>query len=286
MPRSRTKACQTDTVFLSEQQVENIVRQSQLEAEKTMTSRLNEFKEIISKMQDEINYLKAADVKQTDDLESLNNLQQASEVSVEQLQVQVDNIEEEMVKKVDIMTFDNKENSLEMTMKIDELEQQTKLKNLRIFGLEEKEGEDSNQTIIDFAKKHLNIVIKETEIEARRMGRTDALNNKPRDILVKFDRQYQRNTMFKRKRALQQQNQQVYINEDLTTRRSHLFFQARKLRKQQKLFGAWTQAGNILVKLKPNSTPKAVNNLEEINLIINDNFDRDFDTESEPTSTV
>ena len=57
---------------------------------------------------------------------------------------------------------------------------------------------------------------------------------------------------------LHQTTNPVFVNEDLTQRRSQLFYEARRLKKQGRLFGAWSQQGNILVKVKEQSQPKAV----------------------------
>ncbi len=52
----------------------------------------------------------------------------------------------------------------------------------------------------------------------------------------------------------------IYVNEDLTLYRSQLFFEARKIRKKGQLFGAWTQGGNIMIKVNQDDIPRAVSN--------------------------
>ncbi len=299
MPRKgkATKACQTDTVFLSEDQVETIVskRLSQeierlkTELISTHSSRqytndkfeetLNQLNRRIANIQGEISLFKSSSEKLTNDVDSLNNLQQECEVSIEQLQEDVNSMEQKMEIKVDRQNVE---------LKLDELQQHTKLNNLRIFGLNEEEDEDVTNQVIDFAKKKMRLEIRPDEIEARRMGPIQPTNPKPRDILIRFDNQSLRNTMYRKKKLLRDQNQQVYINEDLTMKRSFLFYQARKLRKQQRLFGVWTQAGNILVKISPDSVPKEVNSIEEINSLIqnNDSTAADTTTNSEVSDTT
>ncbi len=309
MPRRRaTKACQTDYFFLSEQQVEIIVNQrvGQLEDElkktqanqhksnnqceseikEIMAPTLNGLKESMEELEEQINHLKTSSDKIENDLDSLNNLQQSTEVLVEQLDGRLDSIEEETEQKIKDLNnrLEDNDNQHEMTSKVDDVEQQSKLRNLRFFGMDEQEGEDPARKVIEFVQKHMNIQIKPSEIEANRIGPTDTMNTKPRDILVKFDSGFLRNAIYKRKVILREQNQQIFINEDLTVKRSHLFFEARKMRKQQKLFGVWTQAGNILVKVNSTSSPIAVSNIEEIKRIINVSPSTESDTDIETTS--
>ncbi len=51
-------------------------------------------------------------------------------------------------------------------------------------------------------------------------------------------------------------------------RRSKLFFEARKLRKREKIFGTWTQAGKIMVKVKDSDQPVAVISYHELTKLI------------------
>ncbi len=145
----------------------------------------------------------------------------------------------------------------------------------------EEEGEDVKRRVIDFAKESLEIEIGSNEIEARRMGAIQPGNPKPRDVLIRFDNQSLRNMMYQKKKRLREQNQEVFINEDLTMKRSFLFYQARKLRKRQLLFGVWTQAGNILIKISPDSIPLQVNTIDEIKALLSENNNGDSDLNSE-----
>ena len=66
---------------------------------------------------------------------------------------------------------------------------------------------------------------------------------------------------------------------------SFLFFQGRKLRKRQKLFAVWTQSGNILIRTSPESSPRAVNTINEIKAVINEDT-TGCDTNSEESETT
>ncbi len=244
MPRRKaTKSCQTDYVFMSEQQVENIVNQraekiedelKKLQANQTPSkpleqfdSKLQELRGFVQKLQEEVRQLRINSDKIETDLNSLNNLQQSTEILVEQLDGRADSIEEETEQKITSLNSRFETNNQEMGAKLDDVEQQSKLCNLRFFGLEEEEGEDPTRKVTDFVQRQLNIQIKPTEIQASRVGKPYPMNSKPRDILVRFDSEFLRNAIYKKKIILRESNQQVFINEDLTAIRSHLFFEAR-----------------------------------------------------------
>ncbi len=264
---------------LQEKESANTKKQSNSDIEQIMMPHLH-------KIQTETEQIKSSSEKIKDDLDSLNNLQQAAEISVEQLEARYETTEEEIEKKIDGISeqIESKHKFQEMHQKIDDLEQQSRLKYLRVFGLEESGDEDVTATVVNFAREEMKILIDPNEIEARRMGIAQPMNSKPRDILVKFINQPLRNIMYQKKRMLCQKTQQVFINEYLTTRRSELFFQVRQLKKQHKLFGAWTQSGNILIKINQDSTPKAISNIEDVKSLIGNKPCSDTDTDIETFS--
>ncbi len=145
MPRIRraTKACQTDSVVLCEEQVEHIVNQhvsdlkSKLQIletemrdsklaqtkmpaiatiEQLMTPNLNKIKE-------ETEQLRANCEKIASDLDSLNNLQQAAEISIEQLQEQLDTSNGDIGRKLDnlVEELDNRDKIQHIDEKIDDI---------------------------------------------------------------------------------------------------------------------------------------------------------------------
>ena len=95
-----------------------------------------------------------------------------------------------------------------------------------------------------------------------------AKENKTRDILVKFTSIGPRDNLYQRRKLLRDTTEPVYLNEDLTQNRSQLFYKARKLRRQGRIFGVWSQQGNILIKIDQNSQPRAVSDYNEITVLI------------------
>ncbi len=281
MPRARgkaTKACQTDTVYLSEDQVQNIVRQS--------VSHLND---ALKQLQQEVSDLKSNLNKVTQDNESLNNLQQISEAVVEQLQERCESFEDENSRLLQqfYKCRDEKNETINvMQKKIDDLEQNNKMCNLRIAGVQEEEDEDVQGKVIDLAK-HLKTKLDPKDIaDTRRMGPEKI--GKTRDILIKFVARSKRDILYKNRKMLNQTTSPVFVNEDLTQRRSQLFYEARRLKKQGRVFGAWSQHGNILIKVKEQSQPKAVADYKDIMILINDETNlppQNIETDDEADST-
>ena len=135
-----------------------------------------------------------------------------------------------------------------LRLQIDTIEQNLKRRNVRIVGLPEanEPEEDLNleQTIMNIANDHLDLNLERTDIEKiHRMGRVNS--KKPRDIIMTFSNQELRNKFYNsRKKTPKYHENQIYINEDLTTFRAKLYYDIRQLVKRKKIHSAWTQQGN------------------------------------------
>ena len=98
-------------------------------------------------------------------------------------------------------------------------------------------------------------------------------NTQPRPIIVRFTNYYSRDKMYKNRRKLRRVNvsqylrgaDKVYINENLTARRSGLF---KKLRDKKRLhddWKVWTLDGKMFVKTDPaSSSAKLIKTEEDI----------------------
>ncbi len=179
--------------------------------------------------------------------ERFNNVEEKNIISIQKLYKQMET-KDEVMKKVQEKT--------------DELEQFHKMNNIRIAGLEEEDDEDVQSKVINLAKK-MKLKLESTDIlDVRRMGPRN--EKKTRDILVRFTSSNTRDTLYKRRKMLKDTSEHVYLNEDLTQPRSLLFYEGRRLRKQGKLFGIWSQQGNIFIKVNRYSQPRSVSNYNEI----------------------
>ncbi len=72
----------------------------------------------------------------------------------------------------------------------------------------------------------------------------------------------------------------IYINDRLTGHRQNVLFAARKLVKSRKIFAAWSQAGNILVRKTESSSIIQVDDHESLREIVDDQVSTNTDKES------
>ncbi len=175
------------------------------------------------------------------------------------------------ITSTDINTkYDESEEALKLIdQRVDCLEQENKATNIRILGIEEEEGEDLKSKVTSLMRDtlHVSNIGAEDITDIGRMGKK---RDKVRDILIKFRCNTLRDKVYNKRKLLWQENNPIYINEDLTPHRSKLFFEARKLRKREKIFGTWTQAGNIMVKVKDSDHPCVVRTFSELSKLTQD----------------
>ena len=162
--------------------------------------------------------------------------------------------------------------NLELKMKLDALEEKSKVNNVRIVNFPEVDGDkDVKLNITNMASDNLNIEDFEEEdvIRTWRLGRESA--NKTRDLIVTFTSREKRDEFYKecKKTKVKAENGNfLYINEDLTTLRSKLFYDTRRLMKTGKIHSTWTQKGNIMVKTDEDAKPRAVYNHHELKTLL------------------
>ena len=146
----------------------------------------------------------------------------------------------------------------ELEMEKDSLEQYSRRNSLRIAGIPEEEGEETDKIVLGLAAD-LNIELNQTEIDrSHRVGKpvpTGSAARGPakrrcRDIIVKFVSYNARDRLFKVRRELRGLggNKLVYINEDLTRNRSKLLYVARTLVRGKKIKSAYSSDGKIFIR--------------------------------------
>ncbi len=140
-----------------------------------------------------------------------------------------------------------------LTNKFDEFEQQQNENNVQIVGLPDSEsGEEDKDKIVKIARDTFGMDLKISDIEKTyRMGkkREDAV--KARDTIVKFKEKTTRDKFYENRKQLvinENPNENIYVNDHLTSHRQHLLYVARKLYKAKKIKAAWSQGGNILIR--------------------------------------
>ena len=144
-----------------------------------------------------------------------------------------------------------KVSTLETTF--DGLEQYSRRAKLRFQGLKETAGgEDVKGMIIDIINNNMGVSppLQSTEIvRCHRVVRTPTEPGRPRAVLVKFQSERRRDAILRQRGNLKTTRaNRVYVKEDLTAILAQLAYQARILRKEEKLSDTWTVNGKVVVK--------------------------------------
>ncbi len=238
------------------------------EAMKICGEELQKFKEETEKtihdLKDEVS---AAKKKELDMIEQAGQLKEEIEVLKSKLFNQAERTKGDTIKTM---------------LKMDDIEQDSKLDNLRIVGIPEEEEEILQQKVLEIANEKLNLqTINEEDINlCYRLGKAN--QSKTRDVIVRFSSREKRNLIYRCRRNMPREDHPIYINEDLTTRRNKLFYDARSMKKSGKLTAVWTQEGNVIIKTSESSEPIPVKTQSDLRNVLNpvvstDQFDNNSD---------
>ena len=130
---------------------------------------------------------------------------------------------------------------------IDDSEQYSRRNSLRVSNVKEDSDENTDQIVLSIANE-LNVDISPNDIDrSHRVGKPST--SKPRDILVKFATYRARQRLYGIRSSLKNSEYDgVFLNEDLTQRRSKLLYEARLKVKENYLQGAWSMDGRLFIK--------------------------------------
>ena len=131
----------------------------------------------------------------------------------------------------------------------DQSEQYSRRNGLRISGLRENTGENTDDIVTNMATA-IGCDLQLDEIDrTHRVGKPDPTRTRHREILVKFVSYRARQKLYKMRKNLKDNGYAgVFLNEDLTKTRSNVLYEARKVVKADRAKGAWSADGNILIK--------------------------------------
>ena len=154
----------------------------------------------------------------------------------------------------EIQTRDERIAKLETTVQTlldqqDESEQYSRRNCLIFHGLEEREEENTSETIINLCEEKLGVKLNMKDIDrSHRMG--PSREKKRRGVIVKFTNYHTRDQIYKSRKKLRNvQSDAIYIHESLTKIRTDLFWKV-KTKFREKLEALWTQDGRILCVTK------------------------------------
>lgn len=169
-------------------------------------------------------------------------------VEVQHLQVENErlrNANTDLIRRLEIVEGEN-----------DNLEQYTRRNTLRISGIPEETDEETDKIVLHLAS-NLGVGLSDNDIDRShrvgvpgRVGTAPGAKRKDRDIIVKFTRYNARNKLYQKRKELRSipVMNSVFINEDLTRKRSKLLYDARLLARAKLLKAAYSSDGKILVR--------------------------------------
>ena len=133
------------------------------------------------------------------------------------------------------------------------------------MGLKETDNEEDDlKKILKLSKETMGCKIKKTDIKnIHRLGKKS--NEKPRDVIIQFADHSTRKKFYENRKKTSPHKdtaRNIYINDHLTNYRKGLYFATRKLLKSNKLYAAWTQHGNVLVRKTEKGTIKEIQSHE------------------------
>ena len=133
----------------------------------------------------------------------------------------------------------------------DDLEQYSRRNTVRIRGIPEALNEDTDGLVKDLAARKLDVPLADHDVvRSHRVGRKDDDRQTPRDVIVRFTTHNAKVAIMRGARKLK--GTRVFINEDLTKTRSTIAWEARNLKRENKLIDTWTRDGTVFVKLAEN----------------------------------
>lgn len=129
----------------------------------------------------------------------------------------------------------------------DALEQYTRRNSIRISGVAESEGESCDDVVLATINEKMAVSPPITLDHIDRLHRVGKKGTgKARQIIVKFTSYRHRARVMAKRRELR--GSDIFVNEDLTRKRSQIMWHCRAEKRQHKLQDCWSFDGRISVK--------------------------------------
>lgn len=130
----------------------------------------------------------------------------------------------------------------------DELEQYSRRNSLRLSGVQERDGEDAAEVMLQILNSELKLEPPLSGSDIDRVHRVGPKSRKDRPILIKFATYHARHKAFSNRKLLKRSG--WFLNEDLTKIRSQLLFNAREMKRKSPIMDCWSADGRVLIKNK------------------------------------
>ena len=129
----------------------------------------------------------------------------------------------------------------------DELEQYSRRNTVRIRGIPEALNENTDALVKELAARKLEVPVADHDVvRSHRVGRKEDDPRTPRDLIVRFTTHNTKVAVMRAARQLR--GSSTLLNEDMTRTRSTIAWEARNLKRDNKLTGTWTRDGIIFIK--------------------------------------
>ena len=139
-----------------------------------------------------------------------------------------------------------------LSSRVERLESELKRNNLRILGIPEDYPDDALLVKIKNLMKVLFSKRAALEIHIDSFWRigpeTNAQQQRPRPVMIRFSNQTSRDAVFKARMTLRETNPTIFINEDLSVQTSAAFYEARALVKKGACRSAWIFHGVVYIR--------------------------------------
>ena len=134
-----------------------------------------------------------------------------------------------------------------LEIKADAGEQYSRRNFLRMSGVNESNGENTDELVLEKADAVGAGITLDDIDRSHRVGKPKA--GRPRDIIIKFATYRARQKFYTKRTSLKDRGHAgVFLNEDLTKTRINLLYKARMKVKSLCLKGAWSADGTLLIK--------------------------------------
>ncbi len=234
------------------------------EVEWRVTAQTDEMEETIENMKEEISAIKEENKIMKKEISTVKEERDALKLENSKLGRKIERCEYKLSR---IKT----KQLHELKVKLDEVEQRFFERDVQLVGVPElpenqENNEDEILKIVKIAKEKMNISIKDSAIEKiHRLGKRKP--NKPRDVVVRFRSFQLRNRFYQnRKKTVNHSDPQnsIYVNDHLTEYRRNVFYATRQLVKNNTVFAAWTQQGNVLIRKNDGDQPEQIHSHEQL----------------------
>ncbi len=221
------------------------------------------------------------------DIQSLTGKVQAISDKIETLQ----SADLKNRRKVEQLQYDNadiRSKVRDADIKADAIQQQQYQNNIQIVGMPETKDTDEVKQLIKLGKDKMGIKLKTSDIkEVTRLGKNDS--STPRKVIVRFQNKTAKEKFCEHKKKLtphKDPKKNIYLNDHLTKHRQNLLYAGRQLVKSRKLFAAWSQNGNVLIRKTESSKITQVSDHSDLMKIKEDDSDSDKSRSSVGCGTI